>query len=182
MRETNPLVERVDALLKRHQQRIGTVAPVDAPPQADRPQTAPPDAAPNVPVTATVPEFAPAPESESESESESELEPEPVALRLAQEADDDIPLLTEVVAPQAAPATPSDRAFVAGIENAVLERLLTELDRSLETRLNRTIAQAVEQVMDGMQAELSARVRHLVRDAVAVALAKEIATHIPPDC
>ena len=134
MSEFNPLVERVDALLKRHHQRQQENA-----------------LSPAVPVAA------------------------PTA---APEGDDDIPVLTEIIDPQSIPASAPvlyAKEFVAGIEGAVLEKLLTELDRSLEQRLNRTIGDLLEQVLDGMRAELSSSIREMVREAVATAVAKEIA-------
>lgn len=134
MSEFNPLVERVDALLKRHQQRQQDIA--QAP--AELVAAAPP----------------------------------------AQVADDDIPVLTEIIDPQSIPAPSAaqyGKEFVAGIEGAVLEKLLAELDRSLELRLNRTIGDLLEQVLDGLRAELSSSVREMVREAVATAVAKEIA-------
>jgi len=136
--EFNPLVERVDALLKRHhRQQQETAAPV---------------AVDSVPARVV----APVP---------------------FQEADDDIPVLTEIIDTQSIPSPspmPYASAFVAGIEGAVLEKLLTELDRSLELRLNRTIGDLLEQVLDGLRAELSASIRDMVREAVATAVAKEI--------
>ena len=134
MREFNPLVERVDALLKRHhrqQQEKATDPPA-------------PDIAPQ-----TVPE-----------------------------SDDDIPVLTEIIDAEpigAASPVLHGREFAAGIEDAVLEKLLVELDRALELRLNRTIGELLEQVLDGLRAELSASIREMVREAVATAVAKEIA-------
>jgi hypothetical protein len=133
MSEFNPLVERVDALLKRHhQQQENATAP----------------AAP-----ATAPQAVPA-------------------------SDDDIPVLTEIIdAESIAAAAPAlhGKELASGIEDAVLEKVLAELDRALELRLNRTIGDLLEQVIDGLRAELSASVRELVREAVATAVAKEIA-------
>ncbi len=149
MSEFNPLVERVDALLKRHQQQQANAAPPaevvhePLPPQAE------------VAVAAPAPAPAPAPAIE--------------AVVPTAETDDDIPVLTEIVDPEQVPA------FAAGIESAILEKLLAELDRSLEMRLNRTIGEVLEQVMDGLRAELSTSVRHMVREAVTTALAREIA-------
>ena len=135
MSESNPLVERVDALLKRHQQQeaASPVSPVEA---ADA-------AASVLPANVLV---------------EDKVSVAPV------QADDDIPVLTEIV----------DQGTLAeGIEAAVLERVLEELDQSLQLRLNRTIAEVVDQTLDGMRVDLAERVRHLVREAVDAALAKQ---------
>ena len=145
MSEPNPLVERVDALLKRHQQQeaASPVSPAEA---ADA-------AASAQPANALV-------------EDKVSVAPE--------QADDDIPVLTEIVEPQAVPSGPDAQARLAeGIEAVVLERILEELDRSLQMRLNRTIAEVVDQTLDGMRVDLAERVRHLVREAVGAALAKQ---------
>ena len=136
MSEFNPLVERVDALLKRHQQQPGSApVPVEETPLA---ADAPPAAAlPN--------------------------------------EDDDIPVLTEIVEDPglASPLAQVSASLQREIERAVLERVLGQLDRSLELRLNRTVGDLIEQVMDGLRAELSARVREMVHEAVASAIAAE---------
>lgn len=140
MSEFNPLVERVDALLKRHQQQEKAIT---QDPTAETQPVTPPDTP-----------------------------------QAAMPGDDDIPVLTEIIdAESIAPAAPSQlgKEFSAEIENAVLEKLLGELDRSLELRLNRTIGDLLEQSLDGLRAELSASVREMVREAVATAVAKEIA-------
>lgn len=147
MSESNPLVERVDALLKRHQQQQANAAP----PAEVVHEPLPPQA--KVAVAAPAP--APAPAIEQVA---------PTA-----ETDDDIPVLTEIVDPEQVPA------FASGIEPRILEKILAELDRSLEMRLNRTIGEVLEQVMDGLRAELSTSVRHMVREAIEAAVAKEIA-------
>lgn len=142
MSESNPLVERVDALLKRHQQQqaASPAKPVKAP-----------DAAAVQPASVQVEVDAP-----------------------AAPADDDVPVLTEIVEPQAAPgASDGPGRLAEGIEAAVLERVLEELDRSLQMRLNRTIAEVVDQTLDGLRVDLADRVRHLVREAVDAALSKQ---------
>ena len=134
MSEFNPLVERVDALLKRHHQQQQEKA-TDAVSPAVAPQGAP-------------------------------------------ASDDDIPVLTEIIdAESVAVATPAlhGKEFAAGIEDAVLEKLLAELDRALDLHLNRTIGDLLEQALDGLRAEMSASIREMVREAVATAVAKEIA-------
>jgi hypothetical protein len=139
--EINPLVQRVDALLKRHQEQVHA-------------QHAPP--------------AAPAPASPA---------PPPPA-------EDDFPVLTEVVDPElalqpaavSAPAAPADPAQIAALlETAVLDKLLPELERTLDQRLARNISELLEQVLHGLRAELSVSVRRMVRDAVSVAVARELA-------
>ena len=92
--------------------------------------------------------------------------------------DEDIPVLTEVVDPDELPAAPDEDlrgdALVLQIEGAVMEKLMVELDRALDQRLGRTIADLLEQVLHGLRAELSVSVRRMVREAVAAAIAKEI--------
>lgn len=132
MSESNPLVERVDALLKRHQQQ---------------PSASPAEAA----------GLEPAAQPATTLEAGNDPAP-PVP------TEDDIPVLTEIV---------DQGALAEGIEAAVLERVLEELDQSLQLRLNRTIAEVVDQTLDGMRVDLAERVRHLVREAVAAALAKQ---------
>jgi hypothetical protein len=127
MEERNPLVERVDALLRRHRQQQERASPAPAPP--------PPE--------------------------------------------DDIPVLTEVVdaSPSGSPveARRNDNALAREIERAVLEKVLTDLDRSIESRLNRATGEVVEQVLDSLRAELSLGLRQVVREAVATAVAERIA-------
>ena len=143
MSESNPLVERVDALLKRHQQQAAA-APAGVPAE---------------------PPFVPEPVAADA--------PPPAALEALLE--DDIPVLTEIVDPRDIPAggaLPGGPALEE-IEAAVLEKVFADLDRALESRLNRTIGEVVEQAMDGLRADLSVHVRQVVREAVAAALAKE---------
>jgi len=116
-REFNPLIRRVDALLRRHQD-------------------------------------APKPE-------------------------EDVPVLTEIVDPQAArPARGVDRATVEALaeelENAVLLRLAPELDRVFEERLAGTLGDMLEQVLNGMRAELAASVHLMVREAIAVSVSQAL--------
>ena len=145
MSESNPLVERVDALLKRHQR----------PQEVSTPSTATPG---TLPVERVGEPATPSPDALGSS-------------------DDDVPVLTEIVDAQSIPAPPAyGRDFVSGIEDAVLEKILAELDRSLEHRLNRTIGDLLEQTLDGLRAELSVGIREMVRDAVATAVAREMAT------
>mgnify|MGYP001602629090 FL=1 len=116
-REFNPLIQRVDALLRRHQE-------------------------------------APKPE-------------------------EDVPVLTEVIDPQAPRARRGvDRATVEALaeelENAVLLRLAPELDRVFEERLAGTLGDMLEQVLNGMRAELAASVHLMVREAIAVSVAQAL--------
>src|SRR4051812_8416319 len=163
MSEIDPLVERVDALLKRHQQQPQNPAPVPAaPPPEDR--------------------QAPADEPLS-AQSTGKASP-----ALGND-DDDIPVLTEVVAPAAlvaprngeasvepAPFIPApppvfdEKALVAEIESAVIDRLRAELDRSLPSQLNRALGDMLEQAIDGLRADLSNTVRETVREALDRAL------------
>ncbi len=156
MSEFNPLVERVDALLKRHQQQAAGIAPA----------AGAQDYAVPVLDTGKEPKNAPTPPPDAPAA------PPPVG------GDEDIPVLTEIVDPASMPAADQDlghAALGAQIEAAVLEKLLAELDRALDQRLGRTIADLLEQVLHGLRAELSVSVRQMVREAVATSVAREIA-------
>ena len=170
MSESNPLVQRVDALLKRHQQQagLGATAPaaaqaLDEPARSLEPEGAPATLLPPLDDT-TLPESV----AGEDITAYSPASP-PAAL------DDDIPVLTEIVDPQAVPgesAGHAGKALVEEIEAAVIGRVLAELDRSLDMRLNRAVGQVLEQAMDGLRADVSDHVRRVVRESVAAALAK----------
>jgi len=118
--EQNPLVERVDALLRRHQQAE----------QGPR-------------------------------------------------RDEDVPVLTEIVDPQARPAAPAVdmklvEAFADELETAVLLRLAPELDRLFEERLVSRLGDMLEQVLNDMRTELSAGVHRMVREAIAASVAQAL--------
>jgi len=129
--EVNPLVQRVDALLKRHQQQAA-------------PALGEPD-----------PGYAPVPESASP----------------APESEEDIPVLTEVVEPAAA----LSEAQVAQIEGAVLEKVLSAFEGTLEQRLGRIVSDLVAQAAEGLRGDLSVSIRDMARDAVATAVKQELA-------
>lgn len=165
MSEIDPLVERVDALLKRHQNLLSpspapSASPQEAlldfdpvPPAAEIPL---PESDDDIPVLTEVldPDLADTPQ---------ELEPAPPP------------------APEPVPPPALDRAALAAeIENVVLEKLLAELDRSLEFRLNRSIGDLLDQILDGLRAELIASVRQSVRESVKQAVAKQRGTGSRP--
>ena len=168
MSEFNPLVQRVDALLKRHQQQGGDVQPA---PAADLPAESPSaDDAESPPDS-----HADAPLSQPEEPDHAHMVPLPDLLAAP---DDDIPVLTEIVeqADEQAAAVQLDPAELAAeIESAILEQVLHELDRTLEQRLARTVADLLEQALHGVRAELSVSVRQMVRESVSSAVAKRIA-------
>lgn len=76
-----------------------------------------------------------------------------------QRADEEVPVLTEIVAPGAEPSPPGadsqDEALAADLERALIARLAPELERRLA----------------GLRAELDKELRRAVREAVAHALA-----------
>jgi uncharacterized membrane protein YheB (UPF0754 family) len=118
--DQNPLVERVDALLRRHQQ--GQQAP---------------------------------------------------------RAEEDVPVLTEIVDPQARRAAPAVdmklvEAFADELETAVLLRLAPELDRLFEERLVSKLGDMLDQVLNDMRTELSAGVHQMVREAIAASVAQAL--------
>lgn len=155
MSEFNPLVQRVDALLKRHQQAAGTATAADAQDHE----------AARIEVQNTMPDSATLIPGAS-------AEPQPSG------NEEDVPVLTEIVDPATIPALSQDfdhAALGAQVEAAVLEKILSELDRALDQRLGRTIGDLLEQVLDGLRAELSVSVRQMVREAVATSVAREIA-------
>jgi len=132
MSEIDPLVQRVDALLRRH--------------QSDAPE-----------------ERAVAPGGE-----------------------EDIPVLTEVVASDEGVALNRQAGdlrsaqLAAQIEHAVLQKLLFELDRTFERRLAGSLGDLFEQLQNSLCAELAVRMREMVREAVAAAVRRELATQAPP--
>jgi hypothetical protein len=116
-KDFNPLVQRVDALLRRHQ-------------ETRRPQ-------------------------------------------------DDVPVLTEIVDPAAAPPVrgvdpAAVEALAEELENAVLLRLAPELDRVFEERLAGTLSEMLEQVLNSMRADLAASVHRMVREAIAVSVSQAL--------
>jgi hypothetical protein len=149
--ESNPLVQRVDALLRRHQEQTAAQRAAVA--------EGPPDPVPAAPPAALV--------------------------------EDDFPVLTEIVdpalaahslpvlAPAAAPAPQPEAAdpeqVAALLEATVLDKLLPEIERTLDQRLARNISDLLEQVLHGLRAELSVSVRQMVREAVSAAVARELA-------
>ena len=162
MSEFNPLVQRVDALLKRHHEQVEETR-----------------SEPSVGAHSQAPE-------ELHSEARAETHAEPSAETWAPpaaEPEDDIPVLTDVVEPVNLPAPAlglQDHALAEQIGNAVLERVLTELDQTLEQRLGRTISDLLDQAVQGVRADLSSGVREMVREALAKAIAREIAERVRP--
>ena len=164
-REIAPLVQRVDALLKRHQEQLAAQrVHADA---APIPAMTPPEMSTPVPAPVAAP--APAPVME-----------------------EDFPLLTEVVdgaivaspepivLPQAMMAVPAPapdpEALATAVRTAVMERVMPEVERVLDQRLARQVTDLLEQVLHGLRAELTVGVRQMVREAVSVAVAKELAS------
>lgn len=166
-REIAPLVQRVDALLKRHQEQLAA-------------QRSHADAAPAPAMTASA-MSAPAPAHVAA----------PAAAVPAPVMEEDFPLLTEVVdgaivapdpilIPQAmiampAPA-PDPEVLAAAVQAAVFERVMPEVERVLDQRLARQVTDLLEQVLHGLRAELTVGVRQMVREAVSVAVARELAS------
>lgn len=153
MSEFNPLVQRVDALLKRHQQQV---AATGTQPEAESNRAGPATGSPEAPPYA-----------------------DPSVVQVAHlpgpdDTDADIPVLTEIVDPDLGPAAEmlNQEALVARIEAAVLEKMLAELDQALEQRLGRAIGDLLEQSVHGLRVELSIRLRQMVREAVATSITK----------
>ena len=170
MSESNPLVQRVDALLKRHQQQAGpgaaapaTAQALDEPAQSPGPEELPAMLLPPLDDGALL-------ESMAAEDIPAYSAGSPPAV-----SDDDFPVLTEIVDPQSVPgesAVRAGKALIEEIEAAVIGRVLAELDRSLDMRLNRAVGQVLEQAMDGLRADVSDHVRRVVHESVAAALAK----------
>ena len=222
--EPNPLVQRVDALLRRHQQRVeqshalpqpvadAFALPAQAKALADTSWAladtswAPADA-PIAQVDASVARadtsFTPEKAYDAEAPAATQegaslaVTPDGMAFQEAQAGealatagdvarapDDDVPVLTDIVDPDALAALPEiaeelrSDALIMQIETAVMQKLMAELDRALDQRLGRTITDLLEQVLHGLRAELSVSVRQMVREAVAAATAKEIAERL----
>lgn len=172
--EHDPLVQRVDALLRRHQQRVDVVHAMPSP------ATAPTPASADIPAAAV----ADAPIATGEQTLTQPQDASAVQRIVSELPDEDFPVLTEIVDPDAltSGAAPTEDlrgdALVIQIETAVMDKLLVELDRALDQRLGRTLTDLLEQVLHGMRAELSVSVRRMVREAVAAATAKEIAERL----
>jgi len=92
----------------------------------------------------------------------------------------EVPVLTEVVDPEAAAsAGPGvDEATVEALarmlEDAVLERLGPEVDRLIEERLARTLTEVLGRSLEAVRAELTVTVTQMVREAVAASIARAL--------
>ena len=132
MSEFNPLVQRVDALLKRHQQQPAPVRPAD------------PDKTLDLRAVESEPQLATPLLEEPfvEAASPEPVPPEPPLPVV----EDDFPVLTEIVERSALPSVDErNAALAARVEAAVLERVLPGLDLALDQRLGRTVSDLVEQ-------------------------------------
>ena len=168
MSEFNPLVQRVDALLKRHQQQPTPAQPAD-------PDTTLELRAFTDDTQLTTP-LVEEPFLEAASPGPAPLEP-PLPV-----VEDDFPVLTESVEPSALPSVDErNAALAARVEAAVLERVLPGLDLALDQRLGRTVSDLVEQALDGLRADLSSSLRDIVREAVSEAVRAELEARSPRD-
>jgi len=151
----SPLVQRVDALLRRHQEQLHALRQ-PRPDEELQPDPAP--AAEPLPIVTEV--------------------PEPAAIPVFH-LDEDIPLLTEIVDPseemRAAAQVVDAEQLAVLLQAAVMEKLLPEIDKALEQRLARNITDLLEQVLHGLRAELTVSVKRMVREAVSAAVARELA-------
>lgn len=168
MSEFNPLVQRVDALLKRHQQQPAPVRPAD------------PDKTLDLRAVESEPQLATPLVEEPFLEAAS---PEPVPPEQPLPVvEDDFPVLTEIVERSALPSVDErNAALAARVEAAVLERVLPGLDLALDQRLGRTVSDLVEQALDGLRADLSSSLRDIVREAVSEAVRAELEARSPRD-
>jgi hypothetical protein len=96
----------------------------------------------------------------------------------------EVPVLTEVVDPEAAAPGPSvDEATVEALarmlEDAVLERLGPEVDRLIEERLARTLTEVLGRSLDSVRSELTVTVTQMVREAVADSVARALSQRKP---
>jgi hypothetical protein len=88
----------------------------------------------------------------------------------------DVPVLTQIVAEEAARRRPGvDRAALEKIayqiEHAVLDRLGPEVDRLIQEKLASKLSAVLEQSLENVRAELTVSVRQMVREAVAASVA-----------
>ena len=193
MSEFNPLVQRVDALLKRHQQQPAPVRPADPDmtlelraylddPQLKATQVEPPlevapaaqmEEVPREPVLREPAPWEQAPQEPAPSEQVLQEPPLPVV-------EEDFPVLTEIVEPSALPGIDErNTALAARVEAAVLERVLPGLDLALDQRLGRTVSDLVEEAADGLRADLASSMRDIVREAVSEAVRAELEARSP---
>jgi hypothetical protein len=103
------------------------------------------------------------------------------ALLRSHRGDPDVPVLTEVVDLEAAAKernfdAAAVEALALELERAVLARLGDELDRVIEQRLARSLAE----LMDTVRPDLTASVREMVREAVAAAVAGALGRRAGP--
>jgi hypothetical protein len=97
--------------------------------------------------------------------------------------DELVPVLTEVVEPEAVPRSPAVsaatlEALARELERAVLERLGPEVDRVIDERLTQTLSKVLGLALDTVRAELRVSMTQMVREAVAASVAHALA--LPP--
>jgi hypothetical protein len=106
----------------------------------------------------------------------------------------DIPVLTEIVEPDAVPrpgpaadvgdgtfAQVDVEALALRLHEDVLRSLQPQIESLLDARLAQTLADLLEQVLRGMEAELKISLRAMVRDAVAAAIDREVLRITAPE-
>jgi hypothetical protein len=86
----------------------------------------------------------------------------------------DVPVLTEVVNDEPAPALPA-------VDGATLEALARQLERAVLERLSAEIDRMIGQALDEVRAELAISVPQTVREAVAASVAQALAIPRGPD-
>ena len=88
-------------------------------------------------------------------------------------ADDELPLLTETVAPPA-PDEAQIEALAASMRAALLAGLQPEIDALIEQRLKDGLSPLVEKMFDELRGDLQLIARDILGDAIHIAVEQEL--------
>ena len=86
---------------------------------------------------------------------------------------DDLPLLTETVAP-APPDEEQIKALAASIRTSLLAGLLPEIDALIDERLKKSLSPLIERMFDELRGDLQLIARELLGDAIHTAVEQEL--------
>ena len=96
-------------------------------------------------------------------------------LRSHQDADGEVPVLTEVIDPASGSDTGIDpvvlEALARQLERAVLDQLGPQFNRLIEERLARALSARLEEAVEELRTELIAGIDQIAREAVSSAIA-----------
>jgi hypothetical protein len=86
---------------------------------------------------------------------------------------DDLPLLTETVAP-APPDEEQIKALAASIRTSLLAGLQPEIDALIDERLNESLSPLIERMFDELRGDLQLIAREILGDAIHIAVEQEL--------